>query len=90
MRGSSGSAPIASRTQPSSVGGTPECTEAGNADTDAVIRGAAAWAIGRWITAGVMATEARGVLESRLTIEQDATVRMEIDAALASGSAYEA
>ena len=64
--------------------------EAAASDDDAVIRGAAAWAIGRWITAGVMATEARGVLESRLTIEQDATVRMEIDAALASGSAYEA
>jgi epoxyqueuosine reductase len=55
------------------------------ADADAVIRGAAAWALGRWIAADVMPAEARGVLESRLSIEQDANVRAELEAGLASG-----
>lgn len=54
------------------------------ADDDAVVRGAAAWALGRWITGGVMPTEARDVLASRRAIEPDATVRAEIEAGLAS------
>jgi epoxyqueuosine reductase len=54
------------------------------ADDDAVIRGAAAWALGRWIVAGVMPSEARSTLESRLAIEPDATVRAEIETALAA------
>lgn len=57
------------------------------ADDDAVVRGAAAWALGRWITGGVMPTEAREVLASRRAIEPDATVRAEIEAGLASGPA---
>jgi epoxyqueuosine reductase len=57
------------------------------ADDDAVIRGAATWALGRWIAAGVMPAEARDVLASRLTIEPEATVRVEIEAELASGLA---
>jgi epoxyqueuosine reductase len=57
------------------------------ADDDAVIRGAATWALGRWIAAGVMPAEARDVLASRLTIEPEATVRVEIEAGLASGLA---
>jgi epoxyqueuosine reductase len=57
------------------------------ADDDAVIRGAAAWALGRWIAAGVMPDQTRAVLESRLAIEPDATVRVEIEVGLASGLA---
>jgi epoxyqueuosine reductase len=60
-----------------------EALAAALADGDAVIRGAAAWALGRWIAAGVLPAEARGVLESRLALEHDATVRSEIEAALA-------
>jgi epoxyqueuosine reductase len=51
-------------------------------DSDAVIRGAAAWALGRWIAAGVMATEARAALEARLAIEPDAAVLAEVEAGL--------
>lgn len=54
-------------------------------DPDPVIRGAAAWALGRWIVAGVMPGDARGTLEARLATEQDADVRAEIEAALATG-----
>jgi epoxyqueuosine reductase len=52
------------------------------ADDDAVVRGAAAWALGRWIIAGVMPAEARAALEARLAIEPAASVRTEIEAAL--------
>jgi epoxyqueuosine reductase len=51
-------------------------------DDEQVIRGAAAWAFGRWIAAGVMVAEARAAVESRLAIEQDAVVRGELAAAL--------
>ena len=55
------------------------------ADGDALIRGAAAWALGRWIAAGVRPAEARAALESRQASEPEATVRVEIEAGLASG-----
>ena len=51
-------------------------------DPEPVVRGAAAWALGRWIADGVLADEARGVLRSRLTVEQDGDVRGELTAAL--------
>ncbi len=54
------------------------------ADADPVVRGAAAWALGRWIAAGVLQAEARGALESRGPIEPDVTVRAELEAALAA------
>jgi epoxyqueuosine reductase len=56
-------------------------------DDDAVIRGAAAWSLGRWIAAGVMPAEARATLDARVAIEPDATVRVELEAALAAGPA---
>jgi epoxyqueuosine reductase len=52
------------------------------ADDDAVIRAAAAWALGRWIAANAMPAEARDVLASRRPIEPDATVQAEIEAGL--------
>jgi epoxyqueuosine reductase len=60
-----------------------EALAAAAADDDAVIRGAAAWALGRWFAAGVMPAEARSALESRLALEHDAAVRVELEAALA-------
>ena len=48
------------------------------ADDDAIIRGAAAWALGRWITAGVMPAEARQAVRVRLGSERDASVRVEL------------
>jgi hypothetical protein len=48
-----------------------------------VVRGAAAWALGRWRHADVVAERARGVLVSRLAVEADADVRAEIERALA-------
>lgn len=53
------------------------------ADDDAIIRGAAAWALGRWITAGVMPAEARQAVRARLGSERDSSVRVELEAALA-------
>jgi epoxyqueuosine reductase len=58
--------------------------EAAASDDDAVVRGAAAWALGRWIVAGVMPGEARAALEARLASEQDAAVLAEVEAALAA------
>lgn len=55
-----------------------------SADVDPTVRGASAWALGRWIMAGVMAAEARGALEPRLAIEMDADVRAEVVAAIDS------
>lgn len=55
-------------------------------DDDAVVRLAAAWAIGRWLVAGVEATWADDVLRRRLVVEVDPDVRPEIVAALAEGS----
>lgn len=53
------------------------------ADVDDVVRGAAAWALGRWIEAGVMVDRCRGMLTARRGIETEAHVCSEIDAALA-------
>jgi epoxyqueuosine reductase len=53
-------------------------------DAEPVIRGAAAWAIGRWLAAGVMAAEARAALESRLAVEADGHVRGELAAAMSA------
>jgi epoxyqueuosine reductase len=52
------------------------------ADGEEVVRGAAAWALGRWIRAGVMAEESLATLADRHPVEDDATVRREIEAAL--------
>ncbi len=52
------------------------------ADTEPVVRGAAAWALGRWIASGVMAEEASRSLEGRRTTESDAVVMAEIVSAL--------
>lgn len=57
------------------------------ADSDAVVRGAAAWALGRWIAAGVSAEACRATLAARRTIETDAEVRREIEGALEPGAA---
>ena len=53
------------------------------ADHEPVIRGAAAWALGRWLQAGVLPDEARATLVARLADETDGDVRAEIGAALA-------
>jgi epoxyqueuosine reductase len=53
------------------------------ADEEPVVRGAAAWALGRWRHADGVAERARVVLVARLTIEDDAGVRSEIELALA-------
>lgn len=53
------------------------------ADEEPVVRGAAAWALGRWRHADVMAERARAVLIGRMEIETDADVRAEIERALA-------
>jgi epoxyqueuosine reductase len=53
------------------------------ADADPVIRGAAAWALGRWARADVCGNAAREQLAARLVVENDANVRLEIEAALA-------
>ncbi len=52
------------------------------ADVDAVVRSAAAWALGRWIVAGVADAPSRAALTVRREIETDDNVRREIDAAL--------
>jgi len=56
------------------------------ADREPVVRGAAAWALGRWIAAGVVSAAARRALADRGSLEPDPAVRAEIEAALA-GSA---
>lgn len=56
-------------------------------DQDPVVRGAAAWALGRWIAAGVLTDLCRGTLESRREVEHDGEVRREIDQALSAQSA---
>jgi epoxyqueuosine reductase len=53
------------------------------ADEEPVVRGAAAWALGRWRHADVVAERARAVLVARLAVEVDADVRAEIERALA-------
>ncbi|MFM7107649.1 MAG: tRNA epoxyqueuosine(34) reductase QueG [Planctomycetaceae bacterium] len=52
------------------------------ADEEPVVRGAAAWALGRWIAVGVAAARAREALTARLAAENDESVRREITAAL--------
>ncbi len=53
------------------------------ADEEPVVRGAAAWALGRWRHADVVAERAREVLIGRMEIETDADVRAEVERALA-------
>ena len=48
-----------------------------------MLRGAAAWALGRWRHADVVAERARAALIGRIEIENDADVRAEIERALA-------
>jgi len=55
-------------------------------DDEPVVRGAAAWAVGRWIAAGVMAEAAREALGGRSALETDVIVRAEIASALAADS----
>jgi epoxyqueuosine reductase len=50
-------------------------------DADPVIRGAAAWALGRWIVAGVKADDCRATLARRRGVEHDPVVIEEIHAA---------
>ncbi|MCE9631638.1 MAG: tRNA epoxyqueuosine(34) reductase QueG [Planctomycetia bacterium] len=50
-------------------------------DAEPVIRGAAAWALGRWIAAGVLEAGCRAALARRREIETDEDVRAEIVAA---------
>ena len=53
-------------------------------DDDAVVRGAAAWALGRWRHLGHgIGERSHAALVARLAIEADADVRMEIERALA-------
>ncbi len=47
-------------------------------DDEPVVRGAAAWALGRWISAGVLEAECRTALARRREIETDAEVAAEI------------
>jgi len=51
-------------------------------DAEPVVRGAAAWALGRWIEFGVLADRARATLTSRLPEESDPDAREEIDRAI--------
>jgi epoxyqueuosine reductase len=53
------------------------------ADEEPVVRGAAAWALGRWRCADVVAQRAHAALVTRLATEDDAEVRAEIERALA-------
>jgi len=55
-------------------------------DADEVVRGAAAWALGRWIEAGVLGERCRGALEARWPVERDPDVRREIGQALSAQS----
>jgi len=50
-------------------------------DGEPVVRAAAAWALGRWIAAGVEAAPAGELVSRRLSIEADALVRRELTAA---------
>ncbi|NBT13795.1 MAG: tRNA epoxyqueuosine(34) reductase QueG [Planctomycetia bacterium] len=55
------------------------------ADDDAVVRGAAAWALGRWILAGIRADRCRAALHARREVESDEAVRREVDQAIGRG-----
>ncbi|MFM1903333.1 MAG: Epoxyqueuosine reductase [Planctomycetota bacterium] len=50
-------------------------------DGEPAVRGAAAWALGRWLAAGVAADAVRQLLLARAARETDATVLQEIEAA---------
>jgi epoxyqueuosine reductase len=52
-------------------------------DEEPVVRGAAAWALGRWRRIDVLAERANAALVARRAIEEDAEVRVEIERALA-------
>jgi epoxyqueuosine reductase len=52
------------------------------ADEEPVVRGAAAWALGSWRRADVLAERAHAALATRLPAEKDAEVRAEIERAL--------
>jgi epoxyqueuosine reductase len=80
-RGLLRSAAIALGNRPHAVSYDP--LAAALADEDPVVRGAAAWALGRWHRADVMAERARAALVARLAVESDAEVRAEIERALA-------
>jgi epoxyqueuosine reductase len=58
-------------------------------DGDVVVRGAAAWALGRWIAAGVLVERCRAALVARTTLEGDADVSREIGEALSGGAGWE-
>lgn len=55
-------------------------------DQEAVVRGAAAWALGRWVVAGVEAEPAASALRDRLAVETDPDVRQEVERALVTAS----
>ena len=50
-------------------------------DDEPVVRGAAAWALGRWISAGVLEADCQSALARRREIETDADVNAELIAA---------
>ena len=60
-----------------------EALAAALADPEPVIRGAAAWALGQWLAAGVVPDQARETLTERLAGERDEAVRAELTTALA-------
>jgi epoxyqueuosine reductase len=59
------------------------------ADGDEIVRGAAAWALGRWILADVLVDRCRAALVARMTVESDADVSREIGEALSGGAGWE-
>ncbi len=69
---------LGNRPHPPAFEGLAEATR----DVDATVRGAAAWALGRWMAGGVMVEKARGALEARLEVETDAHVRAELAGAI--------
>ncbi len=78
------SAAIALGNRPDS--GAAEALIAALDDDDPVVRGAVAWALGRWRCAGgELGAGAEAALAARLRSEDDIGVRREIDAALAAG-----
>ena len=64
-----------------------DALEAALADEEPVVRGAAAWALGRWRRAGASADRAHAALAARLAVEDDADVRGEIERALEQADA---
>ena len=62
--------------------GSAEALVAALGDGDEVVRGAAAWALGRWIAAGVLGERCRAALAARREAEGESGVCREIDEAL--------